>query len=52
MIKKVKRAIYVHEVKMLDKDSTFYEVVHTFLVDRWTRSNTLLHCLAHVLNPR
>ncbi|XP_056167042.1 uncharacterized protein LOC115679450 isoform X2 [Syzygium oleosum] len=50
MIEKVKRAIYAHEVKRLDEESTFYEVVHTILVDRWTM-NTPLHCLAHALNP-
>ncbi|XP_048139360.1 uncharacterized protein LOC115735362 isoform X2 [Rhodamnia argentea] len=52
MIEKVKKAIYVHEGKRLDEDSTFYEVVHTILVDRWTRNNTPLHCLAHALNPK
>ena len=52
MIEKVKKAIYEHEVKRLDEKSTFYEVVHTILVDRWTKNNTPLHCLAHALNPR
>ncbi|GAV69128.1 LOW QUALITY PROTEIN: Dimer_Tnp_hAT domain-containing protein, partial [Cephalotus follicularis] len=26
--------------------------VHEILVDRWNKSNTHLHCLAHSLNPR
>ncbi|KAL3745851.1 hypothetical protein ACJRO7_014884 [Eucalyptus globulus] len=52
MIEKVKKAIYAHEVKRLDEKSTFYEVIHTILVDRWTKNNTPFHCLAHVLNPR
>ena len=52
MIEKVKKAIYEHEVKRLDEKSTFYEVIHTILVDRWTKNNTPLHCLAHALNPR
>ncbi|XP_030477544.2 uncharacterized protein LOC115694594 [Syzygium oleosum] len=52
MIEKVKRAIYEHEVKRLNEQSTFYEAVHTILMDRWTRNNTPLHCLAHALNPR
>ncbi|XP_042401119.1 uncharacterized protein LOC121991167 [Zingiber officinale] len=34
------------------KDSKFYEVVHNILVERWNKSNTPLHCLAHSLNPR
>ncbi|XP_048131980.1 uncharacterized protein LOC115732504 isoform X2 [Rhodamnia argentea] len=51
MIEKVKKVIYMHEVKRLHEESTFYEVVHKILVDRWTRNNTPLHCLAHALNP-
>ncbi|KAG6481700.1 hypothetical protein ZIOFF_058319 [Zingiber officinale] len=34
------------------EDSKFYEVVHNILVERWNKSNTPLHCLAHYLNPR
>ncbi|RWR83372.1 DUF659 domain-containing protein/Dimer_Tnp_hAT domain-containing protein [Cinnamomum micranthum f. kanehirae] len=52
MIEKVKGAIYRHEGKILDETSTFYEVVHKILVDRWNKNNTPLHCLAHSLNPR
>ncbi|XP_030515905.2 uncharacterized protein LOC115729461 isoform X1 [Rhodamnia argentea] len=52
MIVKVKKAIYEQEVKRLDEESSFYEVVRTILVDRWTKNNTPLHCLAHALNPR
>lgn len=33
-------------------DSKFYQVVHDVLVERWNKSNTSLHCLAHSLNPR
>ncbi|KAG6527898.1 hypothetical protein ZIOFF_010032 [Zingiber officinale] len=33
-------------------DSKFYEVVHNIPVERWNKSNTPLHCLAHSLNPR
>ncbi|KAG6491142.1 hypothetical protein ZIOFF_052474 [Zingiber officinale] len=33
-------------------DSKFYDVVHNILVERWNKSNTPLHCLAHSLNPR
>ncbi|XP_071723972.1 uncharacterized protein [Rutidosis leptorrhynchoides] len=51
MIEKVKKVIYAHEVKRLDEKSTFYEVIHTILVDRWTKNNTPLHCLTHILNP-
>ena len=52
MIEKVKGAIYRHEGKRLDETSTFYDVVHKILVDRWNKNNTPLHCLAHSLNPR
>ncbi|KAG6479762.1 hypothetical protein ZIOFF_063236 [Zingiber officinale] len=34
------------------EDSKFYEIVHNILVERWNKSNTPLHCLAHSLNPR
>ncbi|XP_073137192.1 uncharacterized protein [Henckelia pumila] len=33
-------------------DSKFYEVVHNILVERWNKSNTPLHCLAHSLYPK
>ncbi|KAG5556173.1 hypothetical protein RHGRI_006710 [Rhododendron griersonianum] len=52
MIEKVKVAIYRHEGKRHEDSSTFYEVVHAILVDRWNKNNTPLHCLAHSLNPR
>ena len=52
MIEKVKLAIYKQERKRLRESSTFYDVVHKILVDRWTKNNTPLHCMAHSLNPR
>ncbi|KAH1239288.1 hypothetical protein GmHk_08G023760 [Glycine max] len=52
MIEKVKNAIYQYERKKESEGSTFYEVVHSILIDRWTKSSTPLHCLAHSLNPR
>ncbi|CAL5368910.1 unnamed protein product [Camellia sinensis] len=52
MIEKVKMVIYKHEGKQLEDESTFYNVVHQILVDRWNKNNTPLHCLAHSLNPR
>ncbi|XLS75709.1 hypothetical protein HN51_032574, partial [Arachis hypogaea] len=52
MIKKVKSAIYLYERKDEQESSSFYDVVHSILVQRWTKSSTLLHCLAHSLNPR
>ncbi|KAL5146480.1 hypothetical protein HKD37_06G016307 [Glycine soja] len=51
MIENVKNAIYQYERKEESEGSTFYEVVHSILIDRWTKSNTPLHCLAHSLNP-
>lgn len=52
MIERVKTAIYKKEGKRHEEPSTFYDVVHEILVDRWNKNNTPLHCLAHSLNPR
>ncbi|RZC20175.1 hypothetical protein D0Y65_006855 [Glycine soja] len=52
MIEKVKNVIYQYERKEESEGSTFYEVVHSILIDCWTKSSTPLHCLAHSLNPR
>ena len=52
MIEKVKMEICKHEGKRPEDESTFYEVVHEILVDRWNKNNTPLHCLAHSSNPR
>ncbi|XP_021644962.2 uncharacterized protein LOC110638655 [Hevea brasiliensis] len=52
MIENVKQVIFYHEGKQGDGFSPFYYVVHRILVDRWAKSNTPLHCLAHSLNPR
>ncbi|XP_028075050.1 uncharacterized protein LOC114277358 isoform X2 [Camellia sinensis] len=45
MIEKVKMSIYRHEGKRIDEESTFYNVVHQILVDRWNKNNTPLHCI-------
>ncbi|GAV74567.1 DUF659 domain-containing protein/Dimer_Tnp_hAT domain-containing protein [Cephalotus follicularis] len=52
MIEKLKKAIYYHEVKMVNEESPFFQVVHEILIDRWNKNNTPLHCLAHALNPK
>ncbi|XLS44991.1 hypothetical protein HN51_001856 [Arachis hypogaea] len=52
MIKKVRSVIYLYERKDEQESSSFYNVVHSILVQRWTKSSTPLHCLAHSLNPR
>ncbi|PWA87399.1 hypothetical protein CTI12_AA035550 [Artemisia annua] len=52
MIENVKVVIYRHEGKKEEDVSPFYSIVHNILVDRWAKSNTPLHCLAHSLNPR
>ncbi|XP_057418312.1 uncharacterized protein LOC130712497 [Lotus japonicus] len=52
MIENVRKVIYKSERKTESEVSTFYEVVHSILVDRWTKSSTPLHCLAHSLNSR
>jgi len=52
MIEKVKVAIYRHEGKRDNEQSSFYDVVHKILVDRWNKSNTPLQCLTYSLNSR
>nr|GEV57682.1 hAT dimerization domain, ribonuclease H-like domain protein [Tanacetum cinerariifolium] len=52
MIEKVKIEIYKKEKHPTCQLSLFYDVVHGILVARWAKNNTLLHCLAHSLNPR
>ena len=42
MIDKVKVAIYRHEGKRDTEQSSFYDVVHKILEDRWNKSNTPL----------
>ncbi|KAK2662963.1 hypothetical protein Ddye_001537 [Dipteronia dyeriana] len=51
IIEKVKIVIFRKEQRQLHDASRFFNVVHGILVDRWTKSNTPLHCLAHSLNP-
>ena len=51
MIEKVKDRIYRHE-RQPDEESAFYDTIYAILYDRWLKSNTPLHCLAHSLNPR
>jgi len=52
MIEKVRKVIFEHEGKIEVEHSSFFEVVNSILIDRWTKSSTSLHCLAHFLNPR
>jgi hypothetical protein len=52
MIEQVKSAIYKHEGKELSQHSSFYDVVYNILIDRWSKNNTPLHCMAYSLNPR
>jgi len=52
MTENVKKVIYQHERKTKVEYSSFFMVVELILIDRWTKSNTHLHCLAHSLNPR
>ncbi|KAK1579040.1 hypothetical protein Q3G72_035113 [Acer saccharum] len=39
-------------MRQLNDSSRFFDVVYGILVERWTKSSTPLHCLAHSLNPR
>ncbi|XP_047325092.1 uncharacterized protein LOC124928884 [Impatiens glandulifera] len=52
MIEKIKNIIYRHEEKELTKGSEFYDVVYAILTDRWTKSSSPLHFMAHSLNSR
>ena len=52
MIKKVRNAISLHERRAEIEHSPFHKVVHSILLDRWTKSSTPLHCLTHSLNSR
>ncbi|XP_020424460.1 uncharacterized protein LOC109950316 [Prunus persica] len=52
MIEKVKAAIYRKEHKQLHEESDFFDVVYQIILERWTKSSTPLHCLAHSLNPK
>ncbi|XP_025628477.2 uncharacterized protein [Arachis hypogaea] len=52
MIEKVKKVIYHYEKKDESEESTFFNVVNSILIERWTKSSTPLHCFAHSLNPR
>ncbi|KAG8389162.1 hypothetical protein BUALT_Bualt02G0200400 [Buddleja alternifolia] len=52
MIMKVKASIYRHEKEKDFEESSFWSVVKKILEDRWSKSNTPLHCLAYSLNPR
>jgi hypothetical protein len=52
MIEKVKSAIYKNEKKKMEESSTFFDAVYNILIDRWTKNNTPLHCMAHSLNPK
>jgi len=51
-IEKVRKVIFQHERKTEVEHSSFFEVLNSILIDRWTNSSTSLHCLAHSLNSR
>ncbi|KAH7668764.1 Ribonuclease H-like protein [Dioscorea alata] len=46
------RVYEIWDTMIAKEKSTFYEVIYAILIDRWTRSSTPLHCMAHSLNPR
>ncbi|KAL9227765.1 hypothetical protein vseg_003416 [Gypsophila vaccaria] len=53
MIEKIKVVVFRKEKKNLDVDSSdFFDAIHNVLVERWDKSNTPLHCLAHSLVPK
>jgi hypothetical protein len=45
MIENVKKVIYIKEKKEQDEESAFFTVYDIF-IDRWTKGNTPLHCVA------
>jgi len=51
MIENVRKIRYQHERKIEVEHSSFFEVINSILIYRWTKSSTSLHCLAHSLNP-
>jgi len=52
MIQNERKIIYQHERKTEVEHSSFYGAINLILIDRWPKSSTSLHCLAHSLNPR
>jgi len=52
MIENVRKVIYQHERKTKVDYSSFFKVVKSILIDRWTKSSISLHFLAYSLNPR
>lgn len=51
MIEDVKQVIHKHERISNIEESTYHHVVHAIFIDRWTKSSTHLHFLAHSINP-
>ena len=52
MIEKVKSIIFSKEGLGPLDTSTFFNTIDDILQQRWLKSSTPLHCLAHSLNPR
>jgi len=52
MIENMGKVIFQHEIKTNFKLSSFFKVVQSILIYRWTKNNTSLHCQTQYLNPR
>ncbi|CAA0840437.1 Unknown protein [Striga hermonthica] len=53
MIEEIKTVVFRHEGKdLLVGQSAFFDAIHKILEERWNKSNTPLHCLAHSLVPK
>lgn len=53
MIEDVRGHIFEHENEdLLTGKSAFFDAIQKVLEDRWNKSNTPLHCLAHSLVPK
>lgn len=53
MIEDIKSCIFYQENEdLLTGKSDFFDVIQKIIVDRWNKSNTPLHCLAHSLVPK
>ncbi|CAA0806447.1 Unknown protein [Striga hermonthica] len=53
MIEEIKTVVFRHEEKdLLVGQSAFFDAIHEILEERWNKSNTPLHCLAHSFVPK
>ncbi|MFA1236640.1 hypothetical protein, partial [Klebsiella pneumoniae] len=44
--------VYRKVIPFIVDKKAFFARIHKILVERWDKSNTPLHCMAHALNPK